>query len=178
MSSTAAAASPQSKKAKTEEPTTTTMSAAAAEPETEPKLIPVTILTGFLGAGKTTLMNHILDDKHHGMKFAIIENEFGEVGTCSVLLLFVCLFVYCVFGFSMFHVAQFSPVLPANRNPRIPVGGPNSGKTTGKKEKEETTNGYKNIEHRECRALPYWYYCCDWYNTVCLTHRWIACRLL
>ena len=144
MSSTAAAASPQSKKAKTEEPTTTTMSAtaAAAEPETEPKLIPVTILTGFLGAGKTTLMNHILDDKHHGMKFAIIENEFGEVGTCSFVVCLLC--VGCL-------VFQCSMLLSF----RIPVGGPNSGNTTGKKETEETTNSYKNIEHRECRALPY-----------------------
>jgi len=43
-------------------------------------IVPVTILTGFLGSGKTTLMNHILNDKTHGMKFAVIENEFGEVG--------------------------------------------------------------------------------------------------
>ena len=42
--------------------------------------IPVTILTGFLGCGKTTLLNHILRDPTHGRKFAVIENEFGEVG--------------------------------------------------------------------------------------------------
>lgn len=43
-------------------------------------LVPVTVLTGFLGSGKTTLMNHILNDQTHGMKFAVIENEFGDVG--------------------------------------------------------------------------------------------------
>ena len=40
----------------------------------------MTVLTGFLGSGKTTLLNHILNDDTHGMKFAVIENEFGEVG--------------------------------------------------------------------------------------------------
>jgi G3E family GTPase len=39
--------------------------------------IPVTILTGFLGSGKTTLLKRILSEAH-GMKIAVIENEFGE----------------------------------------------------------------------------------------------------
>ena len=41
------------------------------------KIIPTTILTGFLGAGKTTYLNHILKSKPD-TRFAIIENEFGE----------------------------------------------------------------------------------------------------
>ena len=41
--------------------------------------IPVTIITGFLGAGKTTLLNNIIR-KHSDKRFAIIENEIGEIG--------------------------------------------------------------------------------------------------
>jgi len=44
------------------------------------------ILTGFLGAGKTTLVNHILKGRH-GLKIAVIENEFGEVGVDDALVM-------------------------------------------------------------------------------------------
>ena len=48
--------------------------------------IPVTVLTGFLGSGKTTLLNRILTE-NHGMRIAVIENEFGEVGVDDALVL-------------------------------------------------------------------------------------------
>jgi G3E family GTPase len=51
--------------------------------QTEPT--PVTVLTGYLGAGKTTLLNRILT-KPHGKKFAVIVNEFGEVGIDNDLI--------------------------------------------------------------------------------------------
>jgi len=47
--------------------------------ETQSDKIPVTVLTGYLGAGKTTLLNRILSQPH-GKKFAVIVNEFGEIG--------------------------------------------------------------------------------------------------
>jgi G3E family GTPase len=50
------------------------------------KHVPVTILTGFLGAGKTTLLNRILSEPH-GLKIAVIENEFGEEGVDNDLLM-------------------------------------------------------------------------------------------
>ncbi len=47
--------------------------------------VPVTILTGFLGSGKTTLLNRVLNE-NHGMKIAVIENEFGAEGVDNELL--------------------------------------------------------------------------------------------
>jgi G3E family GTPase len=48
-------------------------------------LIPVTVLTGYLGAGKTTLLNRILTE-NHGKKYAVIINEFGELGVDNDLV--------------------------------------------------------------------------------------------
>jgi G3E family GTPase len=47
--------------------------------------VPVTILTGFLGSGKTTLLNRILKEDH-GLRIAVIENEFGQEGVDNELL--------------------------------------------------------------------------------------------
>ena len=55
--------------------------------------IPVTLVTGFLGAGKTTLLNHILDAKPE-RRFAVIENEFGDVGVDGSLFNDACDILY------------------------------------------------------------------------------------
>ncbi len=47
--------------------------------------IPVTVLTGYLGSGKTTLLNRILSEDH-GKRYAVIVNEFGEVGIDNDLI--------------------------------------------------------------------------------------------
>ncbi|MEM9985045.1 MAG: GTP-binding protein [Bacteroidota bacterium] len=47
---------------------------------------PVTILTGFLGAGKTTFLNHLMQ-QNQGTRYAIIENEFGEQGIDGELVI-------------------------------------------------------------------------------------------
>ena len=53
--------------------------------EASAKPTPVTVLTGYLGAGKTTLLNRILSE-NHGKKYAVIVNEFGEIGIDNDLI--------------------------------------------------------------------------------------------
>jgi G3E family GTPase len=54
-------------------------------PEATSDKIPVTLLTGYLGAGKTTLLNRILSEPH-GKRYAVIVNEFGEIGIDNELV--------------------------------------------------------------------------------------------
>jgi G3E family GTPase len=56
-----------------------------ASDKASPEKVPVTVLTGYLGAGKTTLLNRILSEPH-GKKYAVIVNEFGEIGIDNDLI--------------------------------------------------------------------------------------------
>src|SRR3984957_10666123 len=58
---------------------------AAAPAASAQNKIPVTVLTGYLGAGKTTLLNRILSEPH-GKRYAVIVNEFGEIGIDNELV--------------------------------------------------------------------------------------------
>jgi G3E family GTPase len=57
----------------------------ASMAETDTNLVPVTVLTGYLGAGKTTLLNRILTE-NHGRRYAVVINEFGELGVDNDLV--------------------------------------------------------------------------------------------
>ncbi len=53
--------------------------------QTSERGLPVTVITGFLGSGKTTLVNHILRN-NQGIKTAVIVNEFGDINIDSALI--------------------------------------------------------------------------------------------
>ena len=61
------------------------MSQSSSSLASENAQTPVTVLTGYLGAGKTTLLNRILTE-NHGKKYAVIINEFGEIGIDNELV--------------------------------------------------------------------------------------------
>lgn len=54
-----------------------------------PDRVPVTLITGFLGSGKTTLVNHILVSKGE-KRVGVIENEFGEINIDNNLGILIC----------------------------------------------------------------------------------------
>ena len=54
-------------------------------PEAAGRRLPVTVVSGFLGSGKTTLVNRILTETH-GMRLGVLVNEFGEIGIDGALI--------------------------------------------------------------------------------------------
>ncbi len=70
----------------------------ADEEVTSQHLTPITVVTGFLGAGKTTLINYILKEQNK-WKIAVLENEFGEVSIDDDLL--GTLFFFVLWGCSL-----------------------------------------------------------------------------
>ena len=78
------------------------------------KTTPITVITGFLGAGKTTFVNYILKEQRE-WKICVLENEFGEVSIDDGLGSSLCRLIhYCFLRFSPSHntyYLSFHPLL-------------------------------------------------------------------
>src|SRR3970040_246719 len=91
--------------------------------------VPVTVLTGYLGAGKPTLLNRILSEPH-GRKYAVIVNEFGEIGIDNELVVgadeevfemnngCICCPVVSTMIASNLPLRRISPSMMRTRSPR------------------------------------------------------------
>ena len=80
------------------------MAAASASPK---DLTPITVITGFLGAGKTTFVNYILKEQNQ-WKICVLENEFGEVSIDDGLGTFVLNCDYNILCLTLFHHSHTS----------------------------------------------------------------------
>jgi len=74
-----------SKSAKQQNQNNNASVSAPRPPREKPQTLPVTILSGFLGAGKTTLMHHILSNKE-GLRVAVIVNDMSELNIDALLI--------------------------------------------------------------------------------------------
>ena len=96
----------------------------ATTTDDENKLTPITVITGFLGAGKTTFVNYILKEQTE-WKICVLENEFGEVSIDDGLGTYLPVTVnssFVSFRFVRFVVLPRDRVVVGRADPRVLLG--------------------------------------------------------
>ena len=86
---------------------------------TELTKLPVTVITGFLGSGKTTLIRHLMQNAG-GKRLAVVVNEFGDVGVDGEILK-NCFFSRFAHAFKSFELLFLDGVLQALKTVSSPV---------------------------------------------------------